>query len=276
MNDPFVLEWLGGPAEHHYRKARPTADLDWTSLDPNAYPPELVAQARHVWMGIVISEYAAIACFAEVVAALTAARVPLDLIGMASDFLADEVHHVELASRVVMQLGGAPPRSVDTTRLAPRAASNVTPFERANELVLRVGCVSEVFAGGTAAPIMHETGHPLMRAVYERILRDEARHKRFGGLYFEWAANHLNPAECERLASAAVSALELYPPLWRAARTAGAPARYGSFEPSELGWLEGERYMALAERVVREDIVRPLGELGIVVPPEKIAALFEL
>jgi hypothetical protein len=274
MTEPFVLEWLGGPAEHHYRKARPTADLDWQSLDASVYPPALVAEARNVWMGIVVSEYAAIACFAEVVAELTAARVPLDLIGMASDFLADEVHHVELASRVVMQLGGAPPRSVDTTRLAPRAASNVTPFERANELVLRVGCVSEVFAGGTAAPIMHETGHPLIRAVYERILRDEARHKRFGALYFEWAANFLNPAECERLAGAAVSALELYAPFWRAARTTGAPRRYGPWEARELGWLEGERYPALAERVVREDIVAPLAELGISVPPQKLAALF--
>ncbi len=274
MTEPFVLEWLGGPAEHHYRKARPTADLDWQSLDASVYPPELVAEARNVWMGIVVSEYAAIACFAEVVAALTAARVPLDLIGMASDFLADEVHHVELASRVVMQLGGAPPRSVDTTRLAPRAASNVTPFERANELVLRVGCVSEVFAGGTAAPIMQETGHPLIRAVYERILRDEARHKRFGGLYFEWAANFLNRAECDRLAGAAVSALELYAPFWRAARTAGDAGHYGSFEAHELGWLEGDKYIALAERVVREDIVTPLGELGIVIPPEKVAALF--
>ena len=102
---PFTLEWLGGPAEFHFRKARPEGDFDWASLDPARYPPSLVAAAREVWMGIVLAEYAAIAAFADVVGALTQARAPLDLIGMTGDFLADEVRHVELASRVVMQLG---------------------------------------------------------------------------------------------------------------------------------------------------------------------------
>jgi len=276
MKEPFVLEWLGGPAEHHYRRARPQAEFDWVSLDPGRYPPALVAAARDLWMGIVVSEYAAIAAFAEVVGALTAARVPLDLIGMTSDFLADEVYHVELASRLLMQLGGAPPRNIDTTKLAPRPARDLTPLQRANELALRVGCVAEVFASSTAGPIMRETSHPIVRAVYERILRDEARHRRFGSLYFEWAAERLDAAEQRRLAAAALDALRLYAPLWRDARAAAAkPTDFGNFDEHELGWIEPERYVALARSAVLDDIVKPLAELGIDLPSAELAALLD-
>ena len=51
-------------------------------------------------------------------------------------------------------------------------------------------------------PIMRETTHPLLRSVYESILRDEARHRRFGTLYFEWAVDRLDVAERERLGAA--------------------------------------------------------------------------
>jgi hypothetical protein len=35
-----------------------------------------------------------------------------------------------------------------------------------------------------------------------------------------------------------------------------------------LGWLESERFVALARRRVAEDILRPLASIGIVVPDE--------
>jgi hypothetical protein len=35
-----------------------------------------------------------------------------------------------------VQLGGAPPRAVDTTRLAPRTPSALTPLQRANEMAV--------------------------------------------------------------------------------------------------------------------------------------------
>ncbi|HEX7668312.1 MAG TPA: ferritin-like domain-containing protein, partial [Polyangiaceae bacterium] len=187
MTELFTLEWLGGVAEHHFRKARPEDDLPWGSLDASHYSASLLAAAREVWTGVAMSEYAAICAFSEVVGALAAARAPLDLIGMTSDFLADEVHHVELASRLLMRLGGAAPKPFDAARLTPTTAPGLTPLQRASELVVRVGCIAETFASETAVPMMRETTHPLVRAVYQTILRDEARHCRFGSLYFEWA-----------------------------------------------------------------------------------------
>ena len=269
-----MLEWLGGPAAFHFRKARPELDFDWESLSQRDYPPAFIDAARGVWMGIVIAEYAAIAAFAEVVGALTQARAPLDLIGMTGDFLADEVRHVELASRVVMQLGGAPARSLDTSRLVPHTPTAHSPFERANELALRIGCIAEVFAGATATPIMRETTHPLLRAVYESILRDEARHRRFGTLYFEWAADRLSPGERNRLGAVTLDALRTYAPIWRRAETiADEQPSWVGRKPQELGWIEPSRYAELSRRVVREEIVLPLRELGLAVPHDELEAL---
>ena len=271
MNELFTLEWLGGPAEFHFRKARPEGDFDWASLEPSRYPPSLVEAARGVWMGIVLAEYAAIAAFADVVGALTQARAPLDLIGMTGDFLADEVRHVELASRVVMQLGGAPARELDTTQLAPRTPSARSAIQRANELALRIGCIAEVFASATAVPIMRETTHPLLRAVYESILRDEARHRRFGSLYFEWAVDRLDAAERARLGAVTLDALQVYAPLWRRAEAIDdSRPEWQGFDVHELGWMEPSRYAPLARDVVRREILAPLRALGLELPEQEL------
>jgi hypothetical protein len=267
MTELFALEWMGGVAEHHFRKARPGADdFAWETLDPAAYSQAAVTGAQQVWTDVALSEYAAITAFSDVVSALALARAPLDLIGMTSDFLADEVRHVELASRLVMRLGGAAPRVFDPRRLSTCVTPELTPLQRANELALRVGCIAEAFASGTAAPMMKETTHPLVRAVYTSILRDEARHRRFGSLYFEWAEDRLDDAERKRLGQAATSALADYARLWRAPRTASPPC-ISSEEIHQLGWIEPTRYAPLALGVVRDDIVPALSKLGIFVEP---------
>lgn len=274
MSEPFTLEWLGGPAEFHFRKARPEGDFDWHSLVAADYPESLVAAARDVWMGIVVSEYSAIAAFADVVGALTVARAPLDLVGMTGDFLADEVRHVELASRVVMQLGGAPARAFDPDRLAQPTPSAQNPLQRANELALRIGCIAEVFAGATALPILRETTHPLLRSVYESILRDEARHRRFGSLYFEWAADRLDAPERARLGAVTLHALQGYAPIWRRAETlADSCPEWQGFKAGDLGWMEPSRYVPLARDVVRREILPPLRELGLLLPEQELEHL---
>ncbi len=106
----FELEWLGGIAECHYRSTRPGLDdLPWGSVNLAKYSPELLDSARWSWTEIAISEYRAVLAFSDVVRALAVAKAPLDLVGMAADFVLDEVTHVELASRLAMDLGGAAP-----------------------------------------------------------------------------------------------------------------------------------------------------------------------
>ena len=275
MAELFAIEWMGGVAEHYFRRARPLEDeIPWESLDPAQYRAAAVAAAQRVWTEVAISEYAAIASFSQVVSALAEARAPLDLIGMTSDFLADEVKHVELASKLLMRLGGAAPRSFDPTRLAMRPSPGLTPLARANELALRVGCIGETYASGTAVPMMRATGHPVVRAVYETILRDEARHVRFGSLYFQWADELIEAPERARLAQVALHTLKHYALLWQRP----APALHDESvateaEARELGWFQHAEYKPLALRTVREQILPGLRALKLPLPEAELEAL---
>jgi hypothetical protein len=272
----FELAWMGGVAEHHYRRARPEVEIAWSELDPADYRPVAVTCAQQVWTQLALSEYAAVASFSQVVRALVEAQAPLDLIGMTSDFLADEVRHVELVSRMVMQLGGAAPRIFEPACLAPKLSPGLTPLQRANELALRVGCIAEAFAGGTVLPIVRAQTHPLVHDIFVSILRDEARHERFGSLYFEWAQERLDDAERTRLGAVALSSLADYAPFWRTLhvrsheRQAGEPAR-----AHELGWLEPPSYVHVATSVVRDEILPRLRRIGLHLPEAELAALLE-
>src|SRR5690606_1682875 len=107
MRERFDLEWLGGVSERHFRKVRPGVDeLPWGTLDAARYPAELVDRARVSWTEAAFNEYCTAAAFGEMLSALLSAKAPVDLIGMASDFVADEILHVELTSRIAMELGG--------------------------------------------------------------------------------------------------------------------------------------------------------------------------
>lgn len=271
----FEVEWLGGVAEHHFRRVRPAVtDIAWDTLQASRYRPEAIRAAQQVWTSVAMSEYAAIASFAQVVRTMAEAQAPLDLIGMTSDFLADEVKHVELACRVVMQLGGAAPLAFDAQRLTPRIDPALSPRARANELALRVGCIAEAFASATAVPIMRSGNHPVVQGVYETILRDEARHCRFGSLYFEWASETLDEPESVRLAAVALDALRGYVKL--AMNTSPLAERaVRDDEAIELGWFEPARYQPLVRSVVLDEIVPQLLALGLPLDSLAVTALFE-
>jgi hypothetical protein len=271
---PFEIEWMGGAAEHHFRKARPGIDdLPWGTLDPSKYDPAAVDQARRSWTEVAINEYRAVASFSEVLRALVDVKAPLDLLGMTSDFLADECSHVELASRMAMELGGAAPREVDFDHFTPRLRTQ-TAFQRANELVLRVGCVAEAFSGGTATVSYASTSHGLPRAVYETILRDEAHHRRLGGLYFEWALSRIDEDEAHRLGQVLLGALRALAPFWksRAARTSSPPP-WSEDDLKALGWLGPSKFAPIAREVVVRDILDPLETIGIAISREERADL---
>jgi hypothetical protein len=269
----FELLWMGGAAEHHFRKARPEVeDLPWTTIDTSQYAPAAVGRARVSWTEVTINEYRAAASFTEVLHALLDVKAPLDLIGMASDFLADECSHVEMASRLTMALGGGVERQVDVERFAVRPRG-LTALQRANELVLRISCIEEAFSGGTASVSLETTSHPLPRAVYEAILRDEARHRRLGGLYFEWALRRIDEAELRRLGGVLRDVLNRIKPMW----TPSTQARAQPLCPDTraLGWLEPARFAGVAREVVICDILDPLATIGIEITKEERESLFE-
>lgn len=278
MLERFDLEWLGGVAERHFRKVRPGVDeLPWGTLDPSRYPAPLVDRARISWTEAAYNEYCTAAAFAELLLALLAANAPVDLVGMASDFVADEVLHVELTSRIAMELGGGAPYEIDFENLHRKPRADLSPIQRANELVVHVCCVGEAFSLPMLASAFGSATHPLTKKVLERIVADEAPHGRFGFLYLEWAEDRLDAAERARLAEVALETLALLAPLWQrlTSRVDDGVTSEGYLleHVRELGWTEASLYKERARRAVRADVVEPLARFGIELPRERLDLL---
>ena len=267
MKALFELEWFGDAAERHFRKLRPFAsELPWGTIDKSRHAPEMLERARIVWSSIALSEYHAAGSFADVLGATIAARAPLDIVGMAGDFVADELMHTELASRVAMELGGGAPVQVDFDTMGMKpSAPDLDAFARANDLVMRAACVTETISGAIAVETREIVEQPLIRAVVEQIARDEARHMRFGWLYMEWAAPDLDDAERARLGRVAVSEIAYLSPSWL--RPAGSP------HGRDFGWLDVPTFRARMRTTILDDIVAPLEKLGIPIDREAVQRL---
>jgi len=278
MGERFDLEWLGGVAERHFRKVRPgVEEMPWGTLDPSRYPAELVDRARISWTEAAYNEYCTASAFADLLGAMLAAKAPVDLVGMASDFVADEMLHVELTSRIAMELGGGAPYVIDFDNLHRRPSAELPPLERANELVVHVCCVGEAFSLPMLASAFGSATHPLTRAVLERIVKDEAPHGRLGWLYLEWAADKMHDAERERLADVAVETVAQLAPLWQRLQSRvedGVTSEgYLLEHVRELGWTESSLYKERARRAIEEDVIAPLARFGIRPARERIDAL---
>ncbi|MBA2540160.1 MAG: hypothetical protein H0V17_11035 [Deltaproteobacteria bacterium] len=278
MKEPFDLEWMGGVAEKHFRKVRPGVDeLPWGTLDVSRYPVELVDRARVSWTEAAFNEYCTAVAFSEMLGALLAAKAPIDLIGMASDFMADEILHVELTSRIAMDLGGGAPYQIDFDDLAVRPSQELSPLQRANELVVHVCCVGEAFSLPMLASAYQSALHPLTKQVLQRIVHDEAPHGRFGFLYLDWAAEQFDDAERTRLAEIAANTIELFAPLWQRLTSRvhdGVTTEgYQLEHVRELGWTESSLYATRARAAIEDEVIAPLAKYGIAVPRDRLAKL---
>ncbi len=273
MKEPFELEWCGGVAEKHFRRLRPeAADLPWGTIATEGYPLELIERARVWWTQSAVAEYRAAVAFGELLRSMLEAKVPLDLVGMGSEFVADEVSHVEIASRIAMELGGGAPLEIDTMALIPPSAPGSDPIQRVNEQMLCVSCIHETFSGSMVTHTMRTARQPLFRAAEMLIARDEARHMRLGTLYFEWVSDRLVDAERARLGRLAVSTLEGIANTWRRSAPAASAGLVAS-DLHDLGRLDADAFAEQARRCVSEEIIPTLARFGIDVPKPTLARI---
>ena len=257
----FELELLGGPIERRYRKARPEVEaMPWGTLNPADYPPHLVKAARSAWTRAAFQEYRTGTACALTVKALMECRAPLDLIAMATRFPLDELVHVELCSRLAMELGGAIPIVHDPQRLIIEPMKDVGPVLSAADLVVRFFCVGEALSIPMLRGTWHASQHPLPKAVLGRIVRDEAAHGAFGWLFLDWALPLLEDEDLPTLAAAADATIERVKDNWR--HLADQPDDPASAVHA-LGWMKTDAYLELANRSLERNVLTPLRKRGI-------------
>jgi len=256
VREQLELEILGGPTEARLRRRRPGVDaLPWGTLDPTAFTPDGLVEARAVWTNGVFTEYASAAAFTAMAAAFLECRAPIDLTAAAADIVVDEIDHAEVASRLVTELGGAVPLRHDFELIAP-ATSDATPVVRAAEIAIKTSCVGEALSISALSRSYELADHPLVTAVLERLLRDEGPHARLGTWFLEWADDRFTPADRCHLARVALDAIAVYQPLWRG-RCVTCEA------PAELGGMPVDAHARLMVDAVRQRVARPLARLGI-------------
>lgn len=257
----FTLEELGGLWSKRLDKRRGglVAEIDWTAIAREA-SPEQVALARDVWTRSAFSEYASGAAFATIATHLLAAQAPIDLVAAAGDFIADEMFHAELASRVAMALGGAVPLDVRYDKLV-RPPSGERPLVRAAELVVRSCCVGESLTVPILKQSRRAAGSQTIEAIISRILRDEAQHAELGWWFLDWA--ELTDAEYKYLGDVAGATIQSFSTLFERDCTT----------IEGLGALPCSRFDGTFLEAVSRDVVKPLAERGIEVPRQYVETL---
>lgn len=256
MRAPFQPSMLGGPWTRRLAPRRAWVDgLPWDE----PVPQDLVS-ARWAWTQTAHSEYAAAASFSAISAALAAAGAPIDLVALTSDFVVDEIVHVEVAARIAAALGGGVNLEVDLERLV-RPPTAQDPGLRAAELIVRTSCVGEVLTVPLLDLSRRVSDSELVSAALRRIMKDEVPHAQLGGWFLEWADGWLDDGAREHLGRVAGGAVRAFTAL---VGEGGDAARGG------VGSTDFNR--VFADTVARR-VAAPLVRYGIRIPSSDLAAV---
>jgi len=256
---------LGGWTERRMHRHRDDIDaLPWGTLRTEHHAAADVEHARAMWTNGIFTEYASAAAFSQLVTAFVECGAPIDLTATCADIVVDEMTHVELVSRVVLELGGAVPYEMDLDRITQLPDADASPLMRAAELAVTTSCVGESLSVPALRQSRALVGTGLLHRVLDRLVRDEGPHAQLGIQFLAWAGDQLTPADRTRLAEIALDAVAVYAPLWQKSDTAAAP---------ELGATPRDDYRNLMTTAVRDKIDARLVRHGIVMNRAGLAAL---
>ncbi|MDB4981272.1 MAG: hypothetical protein JWM82_2024 [Myxococcales bacterium] len=266
-SDLFELEMFGEGVERRFRKMRPEVEaMPWGTLDLSGIPEEALVRARKRWTGAAFQEHrTGVACCAAL-RALFECRAPIDLTALAARFPLDELVHVELCSRMAMELGGGTEIRYEPDEVIADASPELPPLPRAADMIVRFFCVGEAVSIPLLRGAWHAARHPLPRAVLGRIVRDEAAHGAFGFAFLDWALPHLSSTEIVALGRAADLAIRAVRRLWKRAAQSSAESADASAGDA-LAWLGSAEYQAIAARALEQRVRRPLLSRGLPLCP---------
>lgn len=251
----FELEIHGGAVERQFRARFPdTEQMPWGTLDVAEFAAEEVFAARRGWTDLALQEYSAAASFANTLRLLVRARVPIDLSGMLTRFPLDELVHTEVCARMAEELGGAIAIEYPTEQVfpSPLKGSDV-PLVEAAKAIVRECCVGETHSLGMLKYHHRHATQPLLKAVWGRLIKDEAVHAQFGWIFMDWANTVLDAHERKQVAEAAELAIDEVHGLDEKVKQLPdeAFASIGIF-----GVCGRDAYLAQSQEIVEEKIVK--------------------
>ena len=88
----------------HRKQVAREPEPDFASFDPSAWPDPMRREAASQWAGRARNEHASIQQFAQLIEVLATARAELELLGVLSRIVTDEVRHVSLCTRMALAI----------------------------------------------------------------------------------------------------------------------------------------------------------------------------
>jgi hypothetical protein len=142
--------------------------------------PNPTERVRHEWIGQVGAEYRSCAITQDVCSWITRAGLSPDLIHEGLRIADDELVHSELAIAVAQAAGAMKGPDLVRERLAYPCPED-EPLERSlTRACVQVFCLGETNAVPLFKAMRDRCQIPVARIFFDRVLRDEVRHRDFG------------------------------------------------------------------------------------------------
>jgi hypothetical protein len=148
-------------------------------VEPAVPSPEATAAVRREWTRRVQAEYRSSAHTQHLTLWLIQLAAPRELIDDGLRITADELDHAELSAAVCAEAGCSAPPALQQDELDLRVPPG-TLEERTLYATLEVFCLGETIAVPLFTELRRECTVPVARAVLDRVLKDEVRHRQFG------------------------------------------------------------------------------------------------
>ncbi len=131
------------------------------------------------WQRRVAAEYRSAALTAQIAHWMTVVGMPHELVVAALDVVRDELDHAALSTEAMLHYGGADPPALHPSTLVWPARPEGLLASLVDSL-LRNFCLGETLAVPLFQAMWKTVRDDVARAVVQRVLKDEARHRQLG------------------------------------------------------------------------------------------------
>lgn len=148
--------------------------------DLRAYSTEDREAARLAWASRIADEYRSVAVFSELLGLLADLEAPYATLCTVQRLIGDELRHTYVMAQVVDWLGGRDDLAIDLSNMALPPRAQESAARRAVRIVGRELVVAEEESVAVLAAYRDASTEPAIRAVFQLVLTDEARHAAAG------------------------------------------------------------------------------------------------
>ncbi len=228
----------------------------------DASQPAASDRVRNEWIRRVEAEYRSAAITQHLTLWLIQMGASPDLISDGLRIVTDELTHAELSHAAYVAAGGTGAPQIDRDSLGlKRKAEQPLEFD-VTRAATDVFCLGETVAVPLFKELRQECSVPEARAVLDRVLVDEVRHRDFGWTLLEWLLELPSAAQLKKLVEAELPRMftrirSLYSP--------PAAKKDVQMPTSERAWglMPSARYGAILERCLERDYLPRFERLGI-------------